>query len=113
MERVAKYEEIIIKELERYASNWNKNEDNIRTQTIIDPKGNHYQLIRLGWRNEDDYVHYCVFHIDIIDGKVWIQENQTDILIAEQLVELGIDKQDIVLGVLPPQLRKDSEYAAA
>lgn len=113
MERIEKYETIIIQELESYAKSWNQNESSIKTQLIIDLEGKHYQLIRLGWRNSDDYVHYCIFHIDIIGDKVWIQENRSDILIAEQLVNLGINKKDIVLGMLPPQLRGDSEYAAA
>jgi len=69
--------------------------------------------MRYGWRTEEDYVHDCVFHIDIVQGKVWIQENKTDILIAEELVELGIHQKDIVLGLLPPSMRSDSAYAAA
>ncbi len=113
MDRVKKYETIIIAMLKGYTDSWNQNDTQIQSQLIVDPKGKHYQLMRLGWKNDDEYVHYCVFHIDLIQGKVWIQENRTDILIAEELVELGIYKKDIVLGLLPPILRKDSEYAAA
>ena len=68
-------------------------------------------MIRYGWKANNEYVHHCVFHIHIIGEKVWIQENRTDILIAEELVELGIEKTDIVLGLLPPPMRKDSEYS--
>ncbi len=113
MNKTNTYEQIIIEELEKYANDWNKNDTPVRTQAIIDTKGKHYQLVRLGWKTDSDYVHYCVFHFDIIDGKVWIQENRTDILIAEHLVKNGINKQDIVLGLLPPHVRKDTEYAAA
>lgn len=113
MDRTIEYESIIIKALENYANSWNSSETSIKTQTIIDLKGKHFQLMRLGWKNENDYLHYCVFHIDIIDGRVWIQENRTDILIAEELVQSGINKSDIVLGLLPPKMRKDTEYAVA
>ncbi|MEG4532628.1 element excision factor XisI family protein [Microcoleus sp. D2_18a_D3] len=43
-----------------------------------------YMLINIGWFNEQR-IHYCVIHIDIIDGQVWIQANNTDRLIAEEL----------------------------
>lgn len=112
MDRIRKYETIIIKVLSEYVEYWNSN-SSIISQLIIDQERKHYQLIRLGWKNDSEYVHYCVFHFDIIDSKVWVQVNRTDILIAEELVKEGIDKQDIVLGMLPPQLRKDSDYAAA
>ena len=111
MDRLEKYEKIIIKKFSSYADSWNKNDKSIKSQPILDLEGKHFQLIRYGWKTEEEYVHYCVFHIDLINGKVWIQENRTDILIAEELVELGIEKKDIVLGLLPPQLRKDSEYS--
>jgi len=113
MDRLNIYKQIITKKFEQYAQSWNENDKLIKTQVIIDLKEKQFLLIRHGWRNDADYVHYCVFHIDIINDKVWIQENRTDILIAEELVGLGIDKNDIVLGLLPPQLREDSEYAYA
>ena len=111
MDRIEKYEKIIIEKFTKYADSWNQNEEVIKSQPIIDLAGKHYQLIRYGWKKNDEYIHYCVFHIDIINSKVWIQENRTDILIAEELVKLGIEKNDIVLGLLPPQQRKDSEYS--
>lgn len=113
MDKLDKYEQIIIEKFEEYATSWNNSDEQITTQTIIDLKGKHYQLMRYGWVNEVDYIHNCVFHIDIIDDKGWLQENRTDIFIAEELVQSGIDKKDIVLGLLPPQRRKDSEYAYA
>jgi hypothetical protein len=62
---------------------------------------------------KDEYLFYVIFHFDIKDGKVWVQENRTDILIAQQLSESGIPKSDIVLGLQFPDLREASGYAAA
>jgi len=89
MDRLEKYEKIIIGKFISYADSWNNNDKLIKSQPIIDLKRKHFQLIRYGWKADGEYVHYCVFHIDIIGEKVWIQENRTDILIAEELVELG------------------------
>jgi XisI protein len=48
----------------------------------------------------------CVIHnIDIIDGQVWIQANNTDRLMAEELVAAGIPVKSIVLGLQPPDVR--------
>ena len=51
------------------------------------------------------------FILDIKDEKIWIQCNSTDIDIAEELVNLGVEKQDIVLGFQPLYMRKYTDYA--
>ena len=52
----------------------------------------------------------CVIHIDIINGQVWIQANNTDRLIAEELVAAGIPAKSIVLGLQPPDVRPYTAY---
>jgi hypothetical protein len=39
-----------------------------------------------------------VFHVDIKDGKVWIQEDVTDLPLVLKLEQAGIPKEDIVLA---------------
>jgi len=48
MDRIKKYEKIIIEKFTQYADSWNRNEEIIRSQPIIDLEGKHYQLIRYG-----------------------------------------------------------------
>lgn len=43
--------------------------------------------------------------IDIIDGKIWIQHNSTEVEIARKLSEGSISNQDIVLGFRSPSVR--------
>ncbi|MCZ6676903.1 MAG: XisI protein [Candidatus Poribacteria bacterium] len=64
----------------------------------------------IGWKKRRR-VHGCVIHIDIIGDKVWLQHGSTDAEIARQLVDLGIPKQDIVLGFQPPYRRKNTGFA--
>ena len=52
-----------------------------------------------------------VIHLEIINGKVWIQEDNTDVIIAEDLELAGIPKSDIVLGFHPADVRPHTEYA--
>jgi XisI protein len=52
-------------------------------------------------------------HLDIKDGKIWIQWNGTEDDIAAELVALGVPKHDIVLGFHTPVLRQYTEYAVS
>jgi XisI protein len=47
----------------------------------------------------------------IRNEKVWLFKNSTEHDIAADLVELGVTKQDIVLGFYPPYMRETSDYA--
>jgi len=110
--KVKVYESIIVSLLEEYAEMFNKQRDGVEATLVVDPKGLHYQLLNIGWQR-DEYVFYVIFHFDIKDGKVWLQENRTDVLIAKELVERGIPQNDIVLGLQFPELREMSGYAVA
>jgi hypothetical protein len=52
-----------------------------------------------------------VLHVDIIDGKIWVQHDRTEDAIAEQLVAKGVPKQDIVLVYHAPHVRQYTEFA--
>lgn len=32
-----------------------------------------------------------------IDGKAWLQQNNSDLLVADKLVEMGADRNDIIM----------------
>ena len=57
--------------------------------------------------------HGCVAAWEIINGKIWIQDDNTDYGVALDLERLGVPKSDIVLGFHPPEVRPHTEYAAA
>jgi hypothetical protein len=44
-------------------------------------------------------------HIAITGGKVWVQDDGTSRLVAEELVAAGIPLGDIVLGFHPAEVR--------
>jgi XisI protein len=52
-----------------------------------------------------------VMHFDIKNGKIWIQWNGTEEDVGEQLVAMGVAKQDIVVGFHPPYIRQYTDYA--
>jgi hypothetical protein len=112
MATMKNYEDIVIQTLEEYADMFNQQRDGLEAKVIVDREGKHYQLLNSGWR-KDEYQFYVIFHFDIKNGKVWLQENRTDVLIAKELTDRGIPKQDIVLGLQYPELRADTGYAVA
>jgi len=66
----------------------------------------------MGW-DQGKRVHGCLVHIDIRDGKLWIQRDGTEQGIATELVAAGIPKDAIVLAFHPPEIRPHTEYAVA
>jgi len=77
---------------------------------IIDRERDHYILLDLGWNN-DKRVYSTVFHFDLIEGKLWIQKDNTALSPVETFLEKGIPKGDIVLGFMPEHKRKLTEFA--
>jgi len=56
-------------------------------------------------------VHGCLVHIDIINDKIWIQRDGTEYGIANELVNAGIPKNQIVLAFQPVDIRQYTEFA--
>lgn len=54
-----------------------------------------------------------LLHLEIKGDKIWIQQNWTELQIAQELVKRGVPAEQIVLGSLPEYMREDSEYAVA
>ncbi len=62
-------------------------------------EGDRYQLMRVGWKGLKR-VYYIVLHFDSKDGKVWLQQNTTDIDLGKELLEFGIPNEDIMMGLI-------------
>ncbi|MEO1396071.1 MAG: XisI protein [Cyanobacteria bacterium J06634_5] len=85
----------------------------ISRQTVFDQEQGHYQLINTGWENRRR-VYGCLIHLDIKDdGKIWIQYDGTETGIANQLVEQGIPKNEIVLAYQSDYMRSLSDFAVS
>jgi hypothetical protein len=64
------------------------NAQDSRLNQIFVKEGDRYQLMRVGW-NGLKRMYHSVMHFDIKAGQVWIQQNMTDVDVAEELVEMG------------------------
>lgn len=100
-------EQILTKHLEiKYANG------DIHNEPICDRAAGRYVVISSGWQGVRR-VHRCLIHINIQDGKVWIQRDGTEHGIAHDLVAAGIPSDHIVLGFHTPSTRRHTNFAAA
>lgn len=109
--KIIKYQQIILSILEEYAPHIPINTPEIEHQIIADTLRHHYQLVAVGWSKEG-FIHDTIFHFDIKpNGKIWIQANWTDTEIGQQLMSMGVERTDIVVGFLNPKHRAYAGYA--
>ncbi|AFZ60007.1 XisI protein [Anabaena cylindrica FACHB-243] len=109
MENIEQYRTYIQKLLTEYAQG-SPSDDEVETQLIFDKERDHYQVVYAGWKNRRP-MYGCVLHLDIKNGKIWIQYNGTEIDIANELVKLGVPKEDIVLAFHEPLVRQYTGFA--
>jgi hypothetical protein len=108
MDQRDRYREIVRRLIEEHAS-YNPAYGDIRTEAVVDRERDHYVVMQMGWHG-GRRVHGSIIHIDIRDGKVWIEHNGTDARLGEELVAAGIPRSDIVLGFQPAELRPLTSY---
>ncbi len=84
----------------------------IETEVIFDLNRDRYLLVDLGWQ-EHQRIYDCVIHLEIRNNKIWIQRNQTDQIIADVLISMGVAKEDIILGLQPSYIREDTGLGVA
>lgn len=90
-----------------------KSDEGVDRQIIIDRERDHYQLLNVGWRNGDEPVFGSPIHISIKGGKIWIERDFTEYGVANELLDRGVPKEDIVLAFYAPYKRPYTEFAAA
>jgi hypothetical protein len=109
MANLIQYSTIVQKLLQDYAV-LSGDDPTVDTELIFDTVRHSYQLVHVGW-HDDRRIYGCILHLDIKDGKIWLQHNGTENDIPAELVEMGVAKTDIVVGFHSPFKRQFTEYA--
>ena len=113
MERLDFFRKAITSAMTDYATYLEgSNLPKVRYQVVEDDKNDTYQLLAIGWEN-NNRIYYVIFHADIINGHIWIQEDNTEEGFANLLLEKGVSKKDIVLAYYPEYHRSYTEFAVA
>jgi hypothetical protein len=109
MAKVEGYRQLVQELLQTYSEIKASNEE-VEAEAIFDPMRDRYQVVHVGWSNKRR-VYGCILHLDIKNEKIWIQHDGTEGGIANELVERGVPKEDIVLAFQSPFKRQFTEFA--
>ena len=67
----------------------------INPEVVFDETNNRYQLLYVGWQ-KNKRVFTPIIHVDIMEDKIWIQCDNTEEGIINELSDMGIPKKQIV-----------------
>ncbi len=116
MDKLEQYRDIIEKALREVVRSTEGAETsanaNIRDKAVFDRRADSYLIVRQGW-DGCKHINSVVAHLEILDGKIWVQEDWLEDGITAELEAAGIPKSDIVLGFYPADVRPHTEYAVA
>lgn len=110
MDTLTRYRHILHDLIQHYSHKPSHGE--IEVEIVIDAEQNHYEIMHVGW-DGSRRVHGSVLHLDLIDGKIWIQHDGTSPGVALDLVEAGVPREDIVLGFRPAHVRPYTGYGVS
>lgn len=81
-----------------------------RTLTVFDRQNGQFLLMDEGW-DGFKHIHRVWVHVEMRDGKFWIQKDGTEEGIAVDLMNAGVPKERIVLAFQHPGRRQYSDFA--
>ena len=102
MDKISKYRGII-KDILLEQASYTADDSDIEDVPVFDEKTDNYILSSIGWHSNNKRQHGYPIHIRIKNEKVWIEWDGTDQEIVQQLIDSGVDENDIVLGFEQPQ----------
>ncbi len=111
MDKIIAYKDILLREMKYQASIRFGNASMLHRHLVVGKDNNEFVLLLKGWQ-DGIYRHGVIFHFEIIDNKVWLHENNTDVDIGTKLERQGIPKSDIVLGFVSNLERSLDGYAS-
>ncbi len=109
MEKLERYRQLVQNLLTDFAS-YQYPDSEIQSQLVFDTTHDQYQVVQTGWENEKR-IYFIPLHFSIKNNKIWLEQNNTDRLVAEELVEAGVPREDIVLAIHPPYVRPHTGFA--
>lgn len=79
---------------------------------VFDVEHDRYLVVNTGWKR-NDRIYGPIAHLDIINGKIWIQRDGTEDGLPGLLLKAGIPKDDIVIAYRTPADRALIGFAIA
>ena len=112
MDKLEKYRQILRGIINEYAGYKPRNSPFDWTPICDDERGE-YLLMSIGWDAQENHKYHSIFHFRIKDGKVYVEQDNTNADPVQQMLDAGIPKEDIVLAFYSPSHRKLTDFALA
>ena len=109
MDKLERYRKIVSDVLAPLA-NISFSNKKIVNETVYDTEKDRYIIVTTGWEGESKRIYFNYVHLDIINGKVWIQRDGTEDGVGYALEAAGIPKEDIVPAFHPENVRIHTGY---
>jgi hypothetical protein len=106
VERNRQAVELLMREYHAY----DPSRDGVESLLIVDAERRHYIWMFVGWEGHRR-IHHVAVHVELRDEKVWLECDNTNLVVAEDLVAAGIPKDAIVLGFRAPEVRPYTGFA--
>lgn len=102
----------IVKDLIRKYAQIPASYGDVVAEPVYDDAGGHYQLWHIGWQQKKR-VHGCILNIQLKDGKLWIQHDGIEHGVTDELLEAGVQPEELVLAFFTTAERKHLPFAIA
>jgi hypothetical protein len=81
------------------------------TEAVFDRERDRYVLMNVGWDQNNRRVHGALVHLDLVDGRIWIQRDGLEEGIAVELYRAGIPKDRFVFALRPAEVRDQIDWS--
>lgn len=112
MDRIENYRRILEKTVKRHAQFQPAN-GNIQTHAVCDRDADEYMVIDSGWNEKGRRIYDVVLHFRILNENIHVERDNTDAEVVRELLEAGIEKDDIILAYNALPFQKLDELIAA
>ncbi|MBS9393462.1 MAG: XisI protein [Dolichospermum sp. LBC05a] len=117
MDKLEQYRHAIKKILTEYYEMSNpQNVENGKMEAserlAFDEKRDQYIWFRFGW-DDKKQIQHIIIYLCIKNGKIWVEEDATNLCVVDDLLSTGIPQSDIILGFQHPSKRSLTEFATA
>jgi hypothetical protein len=117
MDNLEHYRSIIKNTLTRYyeipsAHSRFQNDLEVSDRLAFDEQRDQYLWFRFGWENKI-LVEHIIMYLCIKEGKIWVEQDATDLCVVDELLAAGVPHSNIVLGFHHPRKRILTEFSHA
>ena len=84
--------------------------DKVVNEAVFDEANDRYIIVSVGWLDPCHRIYFNLVHIDIINGKIWLQYDGTEHGIGYLVEDMGVAKDDIVPAFHPENVRIHTGY---